>query len=596
MNTEEIYTKLINELKLEKNKRIAVDYSDHVGDFYSLCASVQYAEKKLNKQYIIIYCSDVQQEIIKWFSYDDYTIKAYRMAKEEYEPFHNANLNSLASNEERTQYFVSFAAGDPEFRGLTRNISDCFPVEHLRKPHIETQEDISEKYSSLISPQKTVFIIPDARYVASLPVWFWNQAAQFFKYLGYKVVFNADSQKSNIYNGECVYIPLSEIVGFANECGFVFGVRTGLFDLLSASTAQMIIFSTKRYKPLDEVFHIPNGDNRIRTIFYEDRDPYFKRTEALSFAERYYEEKYKNSIALLTELCKEMTREQKQLSPTPAVILKSYRCETDCNRYLWWDAKSQITPFAKPEYTFTFDNDRINFCIRGLSEKDYMFDYKIYCNNCEISAFSDFRSNCLVYPIKRSGEYYIKATLTDLKNYNQEFFETERLFFTAPVPETLEELRQCTDFYSYILALKKFGAQLAVLISSKDAHTYFEENIDTQQLRVMSLLGLKTDFESTCRYSFICVINSGKIETELLSLDKKLTYRCEIGGKSISIESSGYNVTHSPGINISININSNNEAVNKRGLNIVVIEKRSGNIVDSVCFDTFSKGNASRKS
>lgn len=574
MNAEEIYTKLINELKLVKNKRMAVDYSDHIGDFYSLCASVQYAERKLDKEFIIIFCSDIQQEIIDWFSYDDQVIKSYRMSKEEYDTFHNANLSSLASSEEHLQYFVSFAAGDPDFRGLTRNISDCFPAEHLRKPLIEPCEDILIKYRSLILPQKTVFIIPDSRYVAPLPVWFWNQAAQFFKYLGYKVIFNADPQKPNIYNGECIYIPLSEIVGFANECGLVFGVRTGLFDVLSASTAQMIIFSTKRYRPLDEVFHIPNSDKRIKTVFYEDRDPYFKRTQAVSFAERYYDETNKNASWLLAELCKELTHEQRS-SPECAVILKSYRCEMDCNRYLWWDAKSHIPPFAVTQYTYTLDNERINFRILGLSEKDYRFDYKIYCNNCEISSISDLHSSCLAYPLKRSGEYYVKATITALGNYDQEFFETKRLFFAAPICRSLDELQLCGDFYSYILALQKFSSQIVVLISAKDAYVYFEKNMDSQQLRVMNLLGLRTDFESTCRYSFIGVINGGKTEMELLSPDKALKHRCEINGKEILIESSGYNAAHSPDIDISIEIESNNVAVNKRGLNIVVIEKKS---------------------
>lgn len=107
--------------------------------------------------------------------------------------------------------------------------------------------DILQKYRDYIVPGKTVLIVPEARAVQAFPIWFWNFAAYLFETMGYSVVFNAHPQRAKLYRGKSLLVPISEVVKFADECGFVFGVRTGLFDVLSCSAAKMIIFSTKFY-------------------------------------------------------------------------------------------------------------------------------------------------------------------------------------------------------------------------------------------------------------------------------------------------------------------------------------------------------------
>lgn len=589
MNAEELYLKLINELNLVENKRMAVYYWDTVGDAYSLYAAIQYAEIKLQKEYIVLYWSDIHQEMINWFSYDNYYIKSHKMSKNEIECFCRVDLEI---RKKYKGYFISWMTGDDEFRDITRNVGSKFG-EVLRSPRFPKQ-NILEKYSEYIIPKKTILILPETNTISSPPAWFWNLAAQFYRYLDYSVVFNVPNEKSNIYDGACLFLPLSETVEFADECGYVFGVRSGLFDVLRTSTAKMVIFSTKSYKPLNEVFNIPNEPKRIKTIYYEDFDPFFKKS-IINEAENYYEQVNRGTKKLLFELCRTLSDESGIANIKTAKAEKTYCVARYCNKYLYWADHTFISPFVDVKYTNRISDDKLFFSVFDISPQEYRFDYEIRMNDRIIMSINDMKSNCLVCPLKQTGEYCVKVKITDLKNYNQEHFETERLFYSAPIPVSPYNLAFCEDFYSYVIALERYSSQLIVLISSRDAHTFFKKNKNTETLHIMRLLNLKTDFEETCRYSYIGVIDSGKVLKELLSENKTLTYRDRIDGNDIVIESSGFNVNHSDKTPIKIEINGVNEAVDKRGLNFAVWDKLTNKLLDSVCFDTFLDGRAIRK-
>lgn len=590
MNADEIYAKLIEKLELKKDERMAVDYTPCLGDFYSLCSAVQYAENTLQKEYVLLYFSDRQQEIIDWFSYDGYSINCYRMSQEDYNVLHSAS-NEIKSK--YRDYFVSWSFGDADFRNLTQNVSPEYAAE-LRDPRFPSV-NIIEKYSEYIQPQKTVLIIPEAVTVASPPLWFWNFSAQLFRYLGYSVIFNAAPEKSKLYNGKCMFVPLSEMSGFADACGVVFGVRTGLFDILRTSSAQMVILSTKRYAPLDKVFHIPNTSERIKTVFYENNDPFFKKSRIIDVVERHYNNADKAIKQLLKELGKNEFINCNSSNFQIADIIKSYGVATWCNKYTG-SPFLEVPSFAEPTFSNEIHDNKIVFCIHDLSPNDYRFDYIVYLNDYQLMTLDDMQSNYLLFPLKQTGEYYIKAVITDLSSYKQEYFESDHLFYTPPVPDTFNRLISCDDLYTYVTALERFASHITIYISSRDSHTHFGKNKNTQMLHILRILGLKTDFEATCRHSFIGIIDGGNVIEELLSADKTLSCQCEIDCNSICIESSGFNTAHTDKTPIKIEINGENLAINKRGLNIVVWDKKSNTLIDSVVFDTFAGNFASRES
>lgn len=161
-------------------------------------------------------------------------------------------------------------------------------------------------------------------------------------------------------------------------------------------------------------------------------------------------------------------------------------------------------------------------------------------------------------------------------------------------PMSLEKITECTGFIAYILGLNKFSSLIDIFIVSRDAHTN-PSRTTSEMLQSMSLLGLRNDFANTYRYSYIGIIKAGNVTAELLSNNKSLKYECEIDGNWVSMESTGYNAVLTDNCPVAIKINGINLAVDKRGLNIVVWDKMENKLLDSVCFDTFLNGAASRK-
>lgn len=584
---EEACESIIKEFGLIKNKRMAVLYGPNVGDFYCLCSTVEYVEKLLNMEAILLYHSDMQKEIVSWFEYGDYSIKGSRISEEVYSAIRGMNLELKKKYQD---YLIFWNCGNEDFRKLTRNVSGSF-LKNLKKP-IFPYVDILQKYKEYIVPKRTVLIVPEARTVKSFPIWFWNFAAYIFEVMGYSVVFNVPSQSAKLYRGKSILIPISDVVGFANECGFVFGVRTGLFDVLSVSTARMVIFSSKSYKPLDRIFNIKNLDNRIKTIFYIETDPFFLKTDPISFIQKDFDDKFNPIRDMLYKICKS---ESENLSQEyPVNIQKSYSCKKMFNKYLIDDIATFVKPFGEFLYSYDILNEKMIFLIRNISVEKYRLDYKLFFNGKCLIELNNMHSNCLVYPLEQSGEYYLSATITDLENFDQECFETHKLQYSAPLPTNLKSLIQCKDLISYIIALYRFRKDITVFISSKDSHTYFKKTKNNQLLQNLRLLGLNADIEGTPRYSYIGIIDGGTIIHEAISEDKVLTYRYETNDCSIIVESAGYNVFKSPKTPIKIEINGENKAVNSRGLNFVVFDKTTKVIIDSVAFDTFDGNQATR--
>lgn len=456
MDSKNVYEKIIQELNLEKNKRMAVMYFENLGDFYSLCTAAENAAKSLGIEVIILYSSAAHRDIIGWFEYGSCYIQSHKISEEEFSLIRYSNQSEM---EKYQDYIISWNFGNREFRMLTRNNTKGFE-KYLKKPRISS-EKIYEKYREYIVPGKTVLIVPESRSVHSFPIWFWIFAAYIFETMGLSVVFNALPEKGKIYNGKCLLVPVSDIINFANECGFVMGVRTGLFDILSNSTAKMTIFSTKHYRPLDQAYNIENTNERIRTVYYCDNDPFFSKTDPISFVQNAFDYNFQPVRQLLNKLCKkDMPVFAKEYS---ANIIKAYSCTTIFNKYRVGRPGTDIEPFGNVMYSLDIINGKLAFSISNLSMSEYRFDYKIFCGEKLLTVFNDFRSNCISYPLEQSGEYYIEAIITDLSNYNQEFFQTHRVTYAASSQTALEQYTLCNffsadlfkDAYNTIKSLEK---------------------------------------------------------------------------------------------------------------------------------------------
>ena len=107
-------------------------------------------------------------------------------------------------------------------------------------------------------------------------------------------------------------------------------------------------------------------------------------------------------------------------------------------------------------------------------------------------------------------------------------------------------------------------------------------------------LGLQTEWSRAAmfRHGYAAVIADGRIlekaapsiEDEALTVTGNFSHMQHL----FSVTSAGYNNTGGPGC--AIVIDGKDYAVNKRGLNIVVYDPATSQLVDSVCFDIYSGG------
>ncbi len=135
---------------------------------------------------------------------------------------------------------------------------------------------------------------------------------------------------------------------------------------------------------------------------------------------------------------------------------------------------------------------------------------------------------------------------------------------------------------SYLEALR--DDRYSVFISAKEDCT---QNLKGSTLERLRALGLKAELEGKYRSSYYAVISDGTVKEG--QGDQRLEYGGSIrGGRtSYRIVSAGMK----SGNTSSIQIDGEEYGKNRRGLNIVVYNNETMEVLDSVCFDTSDKEN-----
>ena len=140
---DNVMDQIINKANLIPNKRKGVIYFDNLGDWYSLCRSVLYAESVLNTEYVLLYFSEKHDIILNWFI-DENPINFCRITAKEWTEIRSASFEDKCKYQD---YFVWWSIGDEEFRKLTQNISPQYSSV-LLTPKFRKFD--CEKYSNII--------------------------------------------------------------------------------------------------------------------------------------------------------------------------------------------------------------------------------------------------------------------------------------------------------------------------------------------------------------------------------------------------------------------------------------------------------------
>lgn len=141
-----------------------------------------------------------------------------------------------------------------------------------------------------------------------------------------------------------------------------------------------------------------------------------------------------------------------------------------------------------------------------------------------------------------------------------------------------------SDIYQYLKMVAQYREELIVAIAVRDTPG-FELNAEINSC--LSGIGCKISLENKHWQSYIFIMDGGKVLKETISANQeRVAYIGNIQEKSYKIVSRSYN----RGDIAAIQIDGVEYAENKRGLNIVLIDKNLNAVIDSVAFDTHEKG------
>ncbi len=140
------------------------------------------------------------------------------------------------------------------------------------------------------------------------------------------------------------------------------------------------------------------------------------------------------------------------------------------------------------------------------------------------------------------------------------------------------ELPYITNFSEYLNALAK-DEEYITFISVKDDAVRF---ITDEEISLLNRIGLNAPFADMFRYSYCGIINPLDGNIEEISATEQVTVNGSFDDGTViyEITSGGTNA----GIACSISINGTNYEVNGVGFNIVVYDRTTDKVIDSVCF------------
>lgn len=93
-----------------------------------------------------------------------------------------------------------------------------------------------------IKKGKTILLIPYSVSLEPIDIIFWEKLVERIVSLGYRVLTNVNGNNESAVAGSVeMSIPLDILVPFVDNCEFVIGVRSGIFDVMESSSVKRIV-------------------------------------------------------------------------------------------------------------------------------------------------------------------------------------------------------------------------------------------------------------------------------------------------------------------------------------------------------------------
>ena len=384
------------------------------------------------------------------------------------------------------------------------------------------------------------------------------------------------------------FVPYCDLVNFVNLCGYSFGIRSGFYDFVSSSTADMTIFSTKIYSPINERFEIAGAENRIRTFYLDEQDLFFDKFPLI----KYINNHFKPTIQALED----------QIALTEKSLIDSYDTPKEVKGFEYSPAKNKavkenseiLTNYSfNLKYSFKIKNDLVCFCGKNLDFDKTTLNINVFENDKKTLSLVDYQTLDFIYKPKTKSKVYMEIIITEKRTGNQAVYTTQELDCNSTENLDIKNIIYVDTFKEFSHLVTKFKDSLIVAVSGKDAYSKKLVTGHNEFFDFFKSLGFETDLEHTFRHSFAGIFD-GNI-TEECSESNAVEVSTIFDKLKIRAYSEGYNFKGNDKCASKIIIDGHNWSVNSRGLNIVVIDKKSKTILDSVAFDSYTNWKIKRK-
>lgn len=572
---------LTDELMLGDDRKAIVADPPCVGDNWYLLSMVNYAMKLHNKTYIPLLRGERQMEMATFFEKEIYS---YQIS-----PLEKRILFSEMVNDKIKDTNIILVFKDIDSIAHIFINSYHLPEYIITTPKFPefNKEEYIEKYN--IIEGKTVYIVPESEWQEPLPIWYWNILADNLRMIGFHVVFNSDNKN---YDGVLSKVPLRDAVKFAELCGYVIGSRTGFLDFLASAKANIIVidpgpvcYHNSNFR-IDYCFNIDNSDGHIR---YVD-------ITKLNYSEI---SAYKNVID--AENKSVLPWRDQSVFQFAAIKGQQQRYEAlKIKRIAYFGLRGNLRIMRQPnngesekcplaELFYAVNNGFVTFQIKyydfieGINTEMRWTDprRRRFCLKNYSHPFASF-------PITLSGEYTFSLFIQNKATHLASELVAESISLTH-LPG-LEVLPYIEDFNTYISDISALKEKLLIIIVTNN--TYCPMNASTDYLKILNEKLNLGVLSNVYQQSYAAVID-GNIIREYVSDNSEIKSEYKLGDRNLEICSRGGKCETSFA---SVTYNQYNLAVNEQGLNFVVFNKETNEVVDTVCFDTFDiKKTARRK-
>lgn len=166
--------------------------------------------------------------------------------------------------------------------------------------------------------------------------------------------------------------------------------------------------------------------------------------------------------------------------------------------------------------------------------------------------------------------------------FQNEYDENDQLSLTYYTDKEGNSIRCGSSFFhEYLQSLKYERPNVIVFIAVRDEAT---NSLTNTLLEDLKEIGIETNLKGKVRYGYYAIITpEGSIEE--LSDTETISHSGQIGDLSYTITSGGYLV----GNTSSILINGEDYSKNSRGMNFVIVDNDTHEVLESIGFDTYTQ-------